>query len=136
MKYKCKVPGCSYETDNRHGYAGHMKGHVNRGEAVKKGSRELPKAKLPEPQPQLPSPSEIADALLNTAVDAINREQSLEEQLRVAKARIASLTEEIVRAEGERDRVIKIHDDQVREANKHRTELPSTKTLMEAAKLR
>lgn len=134
LKYKCKVPGCNYETDNRHGIAGHTKGHINRGELAKKGSRELVKAKPPQPQPS--TPNEIADALLNTAVDAINREQSLQEQLKVAKKRIASLTEEITKAEGERDRVTKIHNEQVKAASKHRTKLPSTEELMKVARLR
>lgn len=143
MKYKCKVEGCNYQTDSKQGIGGHMASHIRRGEAVKKGSRELVRTKLPKPEagPVLgdliqPTPSEIAGALLNTVVDAIIREQSLEEQLRVAKRLNVSLTEQLSKAEEERDRVIRIHDEQVKSANKHGTNLPDTETLMKVAKLR
>ena len=130
MKYKCKVKGCNYETDSRFGFGGHMGGHSRR--AKKGGTR----AKLPIPQQDMPTPSDIADALLSIAVDAINKEQSLLEQLKVANSRIANLTGELTKTTVERDRVVKLHNEQVRYARKHSTELPDTETLMKVAKLR
>ena len=136
MKYKCKVEGCNYETDSRQGIAGHTGGHVRRGELAKKAAYTKVSERQPQPQLQPPTPSEIATALLNTVVDVINKEQSLQEQLRAAKKMNVNLTESLARAEEERDRVIRIHDEQVKAANKHGTDLPSTEKLMKVAKLR
>jgi len=124
MKYKCKVEGCNFETNSWQALGGHIAGHSKRRGITKYA------------QHHLPTSDEIAAALLNAAVDAINKEQSLQEQLSTARSRMAVLTQSLDIARTERDRIIKIHNEQVRTASMQRTELPSTEALMRLAKLR
>ncbi|MCJ7760842.1 hypothetical protein MUP59_06850, partial [Candidatus Bathyarchaeota archaeon] len=64
----------------------------------------------------MPTSSDIATALLGRVVHAINNSDLLVIQLREAKSMIARLEEKVNKVEGERDRVLKIHNECIAES--------------------
>lgn len=86
----------------------------------------------------IPTSIDIATALLGRVVHAINNSDLLEIQLREAKSRIARLEERACKAEGERDRVLKIHNESIVESKRKvpKEPLPEVEELMRMAKIR
>lgn len=119
---KCPLATCSYQTKGR-AMGGHISGHKRRGELPKdakvKGIRvsvvEEPKPATPIVASETVTSASVADALLQQVVDAINGREASIEQLKVAKARIVSLEADVTKATDEKLRILKIHNDQVRQ---------------------
>lgn len=117
MKLQCPVEGCKHIAESPHGIAGHISGHIKRGE-VPKGVK-LKGVKIEEtqkPEPSLSS-AEIADTLLKRVVKAINDQDFVLQQLKEAKARAFRLEEELSKVTQEKDRILKIHNDLVKRGN-------------------
>ncbi len=121
--FKCPLSTCSF-TSNRYGIAGHIWGHKSKGEIPRDKKihaiRVSDSSKPPPPPPPIPISTEevtsiaVAEALLEKVVDAITRIESVKEQLKVARARIITLEADVTRAEEERDRILKIHNEQIK----------------------
>lgn len=129
--WKCNVPGCDFETSNPHSKAGHIGGHAKRGELPKKS--KLPAPIKPPLLPTLPTPVDVADALLKRVVTILTNNEKLQEEvteLKGYRTRVGELEGELKKANEDKDRILKLHNEQAK-----RGVLTDSKTLLKLAKL-
>lgn len=118
----------------KRGYEVGSKSHPVRGLKTKKGGKvaEVTKAVLPAPKESL-KPEDIADALLKRVVEALTKHDDLVSEvneLRGYKKEFFKVEQELKEAKEEIDRILKIHNDQVKSR-----ELTDAETLRKLAKL-
>jgi len=109
MTYRCPKVDCDFESPTKQGLAGHIAGHKKRGELPKErvhaysGTKEV-----------VPTPHQIADALLLRVVDVIKAGDLKDAQIKSARKQIADLESDVKRLQVETDRLLKIHNEQAK----------------------
>jgi len=119
-KYHCKI--CPFETDNRRSIGGHVSGHRKRGDVY-------PPRLAVEQSPL--KPEAVADALLVKVVEAISARDDLVASNKGLTSKVAELTRALDALEGEKDRILKLHNEQVA----GRSKMTDSETLVRLAGL-
>lgn len=136
--YRCKV--CGWETERHGSIGGHISGHVKRGEIKLDSYRLLPSrpSRLhveQDEQPETsPSPEAIAAELLRAVVDRINESTNYVSQLDSLKLQILDLEVSFRKERDEKERVLKAHNECVRQSNGRMPDMKSILAAMERSK--
>lgn len=128
--YKCPI--CTFESTKYAAIGGHMKGHKKKGavqpageggsasilQVKKRGpgrSRKVDVQSVILPNPEVLDPNEVAQILLKLVVDTINETKSHKNEVCRLKEEILDLELRLKKAVEERDRVVKVHNEFVRQ---------------------
>lgn len=112
--YKCKL--CDFTTENRFDLPTHYR-WKHPGTKVKVETKVKP--------PELVTPDQIADALLRKVINWATEKEKYVKQLegmRELKKRVTTLEEQLKEVRGEKDRLLKIHNEQVQKGQYTSTE--------------
>jgi len=109
MTYKCPKVDCDFESQTKQGLGGHIAGHKRRGELPKERVHAYSEAKE-----VVPTPHQIADALLSRVVDVIKADDLKDAQIKSAKKQIVDLEADVRTLQVETDRLLKIHNEQAK----------------------
>lgn len=130
--WKCPVPGCTFKPKVTRAIGGHIAGHKRRGELPKESitTSGPSRFEVAKPAPEVPNAGEIAEALLNRVVKIIADDELKDQVVKQLKSKVSSLEQDVEKVTQERDRILKLHNDQV----KGHAGLPTSDELLRMAR--
>lgn len=127
-EHKCKVPGCNFKTTDGRSFAGHMSGHRKKGDHPrKKGDHPQEAVKVVAPE----YPPDIGDRLLDAFLDRLESLKRRLENQNQLRELVTDLEKKLAKAEEERDRVLKTHNEQVTSLRMQSKQLQRVKRVKE-----